>query len=72
VKTTDEPLVHRIGRTGRSRRTGTATTFVDKSCTETLLLDLKELLIESRQPIPPFMKQYVFKFFNIIGRKFQL
>eukprot|EP01126_Amoeba_proteus_P050309 TRINITY_DN5932_c0_g2_i7.p1 TRINITY_DN5932_c0_g2~~TRINITY_DN5932_c0_g2_i7.p1 ORF type:complete len:432 (-),score=97.73 TRINITY_DN5932_c0_g2_i7:237-1532(-) len=51
-----ETYVHRIGRTGRSKRTGTATTFVDKTCTETILLDLKELLMESNQPIPPFMK----------------
>jgi len=52
-----ETYVHRIGRTGRSGKTGTATTFIDKSCTESILLDLRELLSEAKQPLPPFLKQ---------------
>jgi ATP-dependent RNA helicase DDX41 len=35
-----ENYVHRIGRTGRCGKTGVATTFINKSCEETTLLDL--------------------------------
>ncbi|KAL7529207.1 hypothetical protein ACHAXR_002850, partial [Thalassiosira sp. AJA248-18] len=34
-----ENYVHRIGRTGRCGKTGVATTFINKSCEETTLLD---------------------------------
>merc|ERR1719440_2022430 len=47
-----ENYVHRIGRTGRCGKTGVATTFINKSCDETILLDLKHLLLEARQRIP--------------------
>jgi ATP-dependent RNA helicase DDX41 len=50
-----ENYVHRIGRTGRSGKTGIATTFINKSQNETILLDLKHLLKEARQRIPPFL-----------------
>lgn len=50
-----EDYVHRIGRTGRSGRKGLATTFVNKSCDEPVLLDLKHLLIEAKQKLPPFL-----------------
>lgn len=50
-----ENYVHRIGRTGRSGRTGIATTFVNKSCEEPILLDLKHLLLEAKQKVPPFL-----------------
>ncbi|GAB6018810.1 DEAD (Asp-Glu-Ala-Asp) box polypeptide 41 [Chamberlinius hualienensis] len=50
-----ENYVHRIGRTGRSGKTGIATTFINKSCDESVLLDLKHLLLESKQPVPPFL-----------------
>mmetsp|Transcript_64458 Transcript_64458/g.119917 ORF Transcript_64458/g.119917 Transcript_64458/m.119917 type:complete len:608 (-) Transcript_64458:116-1939(-) len=52
-----ENYVHRIGRTGRCGRTGVATTFVNKNQEETILLDLKALLIEANQHVPPFLKQ---------------
>lgn len=52
-----ENYVHRIGRTGRSGRTGLATTFINKSCDESLLLDLKALLIEAKQSIPTFLEE---------------
>lgn len=45
----------RIGRTGRCGKTGVATTFINKSCEETTLLDLKHLLKEARQRIPPVL-----------------
>ena len=50
-----ENYVHRIGRTGRCGKTGVATTFINKNCDETILLDLKHLLIEARQRIPPVL-----------------
>ena len=48
-----ENYVHRIGRTGRCGKTGVATTFINKNCEETILLDLKHLLLEAKQRIPP-------------------
>jgi len=50
-----ENYVHRIGRTGRCGRTGVATTFVNKNQEETILLDLKALLLEAGQNVPPFL-----------------
>jgi len=47
-----ENYVHRIGRTGRCGKTGIATTFINKNCSESVLLDLKHLLIEARQRVP--------------------
>lgn len=44
-----EDYVHQIGRTGRSGKTGTATTFVNPSTPEETLLDLKYLLMEAKQ-----------------------
>ncbi|KAI0244412.1 DEAD-box ATP-dependent RNA helicase 35, partial [Massospora cicadina] len=45
-----EDYVHRIGRTGRSGKTGLATTFINlTSSSEAILLDLKHLLIEAKQ-----------------------
>jgi len=49
------PSVHRIGRTGRGGRDGIATTFINKTCSETVLLDLKHLLIEAKQRVPPVL-----------------
>lgn len=48
-----ENYVHRIGRTGRGGKTGLATTFINKSVAELLLLDLKHLLQEAKQRVPP-------------------
>jgi len=50
-----ENYVHRIGRTGRCGKTGIATTFINKGCEESILLDLKHLLMEAKQKIPPFL-----------------
>ncbi|WFD33326.1 RNA helicase [Malassezia cuniculi] len=44
-----EDYVHQIGRTGRSGRTGIATTFVGASTPIETLTDLKCLLVEARQ-----------------------
>ncbi|XP_076801297.1 putative ATP-dependent RNA helicase DDX41 [Clavelina lepadiformis] len=52
-----ENYVHRIGRTGRSGRTGIATTFINKSCDQSVLLDLKALLIEAGQNVPPMLEE---------------
>ncbi|CAO1617297.1 unnamed protein product [Jaminaea pallidilutea] len=50
-----ESYVHQIGRTGRSGKTGIATTFVNMNVPEQTLLDLKYLLMEAKQRIPPFL-----------------
>ena len=50
-----ENYVHRIGRTGRCGKTGVATTFINKNSDETVLLDLKHLLMEAKQRIPPVL-----------------
>ncbi|PFH31556.1 DEAD (Asp-Glu-Ala-Asp) box polypeptide 41 family protein [Besnoitia besnoiti] len=60
-----ENYVHRIGRTGRCGRTGVATTFVNKNQEETVLLDLKALLIEAGQRIPPFLEALDSRGFNL-------
>lgn len=44
-----EDYVHQIGRTGRSGKTGIATTFVNMNTPEQTLLDLKYLLMEAKQ-----------------------
>ncbi len=51
-----ENYVHRIGRTGRSGKTGLATTFISNHQSESILMDLKQLLMESRQKVPPFLQ----------------
>lgn len=50
-----ENYVHRIGRTGRCGKTGIATTFINKTVDESVLLDVKHLLIEAKQKVPPFL-----------------
>ena len=50
-----EDYVHRIGRTGRSGKTGVATTFINMGASEQILLDLKHLLKEAKQRIPPVL-----------------
>ena len=50
-----ENYVHRIGRTGRCGKTGIATTFINKNQSETILLDIKHLLREAKQRIPPVL-----------------
>ena len=50
-----EDYVHRIGRTGRSDKRGTATTYINKTCDESVLMDLKHLLIEAKQKVPQFL-----------------
>ncbi|GHJ86401.1 hypothetical protein NliqN6_2803 [Naganishia liquefaciens] len=50
-----EDYVHQIGRTGRSGKTGIATTFVNSAVQEQTLLDLKYLLMEAKQRVPDFL-----------------
>lgn len=50
-----ENYVHRIGRTGRCGKTGIATTFINKNCSASILLDLKHLLVEAKQKVPLFL-----------------
>jgi len=51
-----ENYVHRIGRTGRNGKTGLATTFINRNCSEQILLDLKYLLVEAKQRVPPVLQ----------------
>jgi ATP-dependent RNA helicase DDX41 len=44
-----------VGRTGRCGKTGVATTFINKAVDEHLLLDLKHLLVEAKQRVPPVL-----------------
>lgn len=44
------------GRTGRCGKTGVATTFINKDVDESILLDLKHLLIEAKQRVPPVLQ----------------
>ncbi|KYO01676.1 RNA helicase 1 [Plasmodium reichenowi] len=60
-----ENYVHRIGRTGRCGKTGIATTFINKNQEEAILLDLKALLIEAKQKIPPFLEMLDSKGLNL-------
>ena len=48
-----ETYVHRIGRTGRCGKTGVATTFINNKVDESVQLDLKGLLVEAKQRVPP-------------------
>ena len=54
-----ENYVHRIGRTGRGSATGTATTMINNKVEENVLADLKHLLLEAKQKIPPFLASIV-------------
>ncbi|KAK2962312.1 putative DEAD-box ATP-dependent RNA helicase 35 [Blattamonas nauphoetae] len=51
-----ENYIHRIGRTGRGDETGVATTFINKNSSDSVLLDLKHLLMEAKQHIPEVLK----------------
>lgn len=44
-----QDYTHQIGRTGRGDKTGIATTFINMQTPEQTLLDLKYLLMESKQ-----------------------
>ena len=52
-----ENYVHRIGRTGRGTAKGLSTTFINHSCSITILLDLKHLLLEGKQVVPEVLAQ---------------
>jgi ATP-dependent RNA helicase DDX41 len=53
-----ENYVHRIGRTGRCGKTGVGTTFINQTDSETVLMDLRQLLLESKQKIPKALMNY--------------
>jgi len=54
-----ENYVHRIGRTGRGSSTGVATTMINAKVDEAVLSDLKHLLIEAKQRVPPFLASII-------------
>jgi ATP-dependent RNA helicase DDX41 len=51
-----DDYVHRIGRTGRGEKTGLATTFINYKDRESILLDLKHLLLEAKQRVPKILQ----------------
>ena len=61
-----EDYVHQIGRTGRSGKTGIATTFVNMNTPEQTLLDLKYLLMEAGQKWVTFFEKNLFPSLHII------
>lgn len=52
-----ENYVHRIGRTGRSGKRGMATTFLNKKAEMSVMMDLRQLLIEAGQELPAFLRE---------------
>lgn len=52
-----ENYIHRIGRTGRCGKTGVATTFINGQVDDSVLLDLKGVLREAKQHIPPVLER---------------
>merc|ERR1719158_255504 len=52
-----ENYVHRIGRTGRCGKTGVATTFINGNVESQVLKDLKHLLKEAKQRVPPVLRE---------------
>ena len=48
-------VLFRIGRTGRGNKKGHATTLINKSVENAVLLDLKHLLVEAGQKVPEFL-----------------
>lgn len=62
-----EDYIHRIGRTGRCGKTGVATTFINSNVPDITKYDLKGLLLESEQRIPPILKEIAPDFTNTNG-----
>ena len=58
VEMVTDDYVHRIGRTGRCGNIGTAISFVNELCGNTLR-DLCELLRENNQEVPSWLQQMV-------------
>jgi ATP-dependent RNA helicase DDX3X len=56
VPTNIDDYVHRIGRTGRAGNTGSALSFVNEK-NSGVILNLRDLLDENEQDIPPWLNQ---------------
>ena len=54
---TIEDYVHRIGRTGRCGRTGTATSFLNRS-SQGVVRELHDMLLENKQEIPHWLEEW--------------
>lgn len=48
--------VCQISHTGHSENAGIITTFINKACNESVLTDLKNLLLAAKQKVPPVLK----------------
>lgn len=51
-----DTYIHRIGRTGRAGAAGLATSFIVLDTPQHLLRDLKNILLQSKQPVPKFLQ----------------
>jgi len=54
-----DDYVHRIGRTGRAGRKGTAMAMINESCNRSLLKELSNLLTEAKQERPLWFQELV-------------
>jgi len=64
-----EDYIHRIGRTGRVGRQGTAMSFVD-DCDRAVVHKLKKLLAEANHPIPKWFEEMTESMFDDRQSKF--
>jgi len=64
-----ENYVHRIGRTGRGKNKGMATTMINNKVDVAVLADLKHLLLEAKQRLPPFLASIETEHDQMIGEK---
>ena len=53
-----DDYVHRIGRTGRCGKTGTAISFVNEK-NKNILRDLKDMMSEAKQEVPDWFSKFV-------------
>ena len=57
MPSTIEDYVHRIGRTGRCGRSGTATSFINRS-SQRVICELHDMLVENKQHIPVWLEEW--------------
>lgn len=64
-----DTYIHRIGRTGRAGAEGLATSFILLDTPHYILRDLKNILLQSKQPLPKFLQDSMpSKYGQVSGR----